>query len=199
MSSTENEAVSPEVKQDEAKTFSQEEVSAIAAKEAKKAREAATHQMLSELGFSNPDELKGAVTAFKEHQEHQKTTEQRLAELEQDRKTLGEKSVRYETTIQALLDGEIDQIPEDRRSLVPELDDPVAKLNYITKNRTFLTGSSTPAPVNAGTNSAPGAPRVHAPISYDDFKKLKANDLIDFHKEFPDIAQDYSERLKQGR
>lgn len=200
MSTIENEAAPSEGKQEEAtpKTFTQDEVSAIAAKEAKKAREAATSGLLSDLGFNDPDELKGAVTAFKEYQEKQKTTEQRLAELEQERKNLGEKSSRYETTLKELLDGEIAAIPEDRRSLVPDLDDPVAKLTYITKNRTFLTGSNS-APLNVGTGSAPGAPKPTAPFSYEDFKKLKPNDLIDFHKEYPDIAQDYSERLKQGR
>jgi hypothetical protein len=177
-------------------TFTQEQVSAIAAKEAKKAEKKATESFISSLGFSNPDELKGALDAFREHQEQQKTQEQRLAELQQEREQRAGKATRYESTVASLLDRELELIPEDRRSLVPEFDDPVQKLDYIAQNKQFLVGAPNGI-VNVGTQGSP-APQVVTPISFDDYKNLNGREMFEFTKSHPEVASQFAERLRQG-
>lgn len=174
-----------------APTFTQEQVKAIAAKEKREA----TNSFVKELGFSKADELKEALSAFKQHQEQQKTNEQRLVELQQQNESLTGQTSKYQEVMQSLVDREMEAIPEDRRTLVPE-GDPVSILDYITKNRQFLTGKS--APVSVGSASAPAPTAPQSPVSYEEFKKLKPVEMNDLAKQYPEVVQNYAEKLRRG-
>jgi len=70
------------------KTFTQEDVSNIASKESK----AAVEKLLKDLGFDDFENAKDGVDKFKEHQESQKTEQQKATDaLEKAQKTASEK------------------------------------------------------------------------------------------------------------
>jgi hypothetical protein len=79
---TTDQAVTPEVPQNESteqvevKTFTQDEVNSIAAKEAKKAQE----KFLKSLGFDNFSNVKEGIAKYKEWQDSQKTEAEKQTE-----------------------------------------------------------------------------------------------------------------------
>lgn len=60
-----------------------------------------------------------------------------------------EELAQHQEALQEILESELEKIPEDKRSLIPEELPTVAKLKYIAKNRAILTGGkdNTGAPV----------------------------------------------------
>lgn len=77
-------------KQEQPKTFTQEELNGIAAKEAKKAQE----KLLKQLGIDDFDSAKDGLSKFKEWQESQKTEQQKQQEeLTQFKTQLSEKEI----------------------------------------------------------------------------------------------------------
>lgn len=187
--------VTTEVTEGKSQSFSQDDVNGIVARSTAKAAEKARSELLSSLGFSSEDDLKTVVTGFKEFQESKKTAEQRLAEVEAKDSQLEAQLNTYRDSIQNFLEAELEKIPEDKRSLVPDFDDPAAKLEYIAKNRTLLVGEPV---VNVGAPTQPGAPTNPSPVSFDEFKKMSAMELNSFQKENPEVFKAYTSKMKQG-
>lgn len=89
-------------KQQKSKSFSQEDVNAIAAKEAKKAQE----KLLRQLGVTDLESAKDGLTKFKEIQDAQKTeaekNSERLKELRSNNKSLETQVKDYQAQLAAL-------------------------------------------------------------------------------------------------
>jgi hypothetical protein len=177
-------------------TFTQEQVSAIAAKEAKAARAKAQTDLLASLGVSSADDLKAALDGFKAHQESQKSAEQKAAELASQVDTFKSQAETYKATVQGLLDAEVAAIPEDKRSIVPDFGDPAKSLAWIASNRALI-GSGTAAPVvNVGTGNSPGAQgahsnRHHGAVQQDELRRER----MQFYADFPEQAADMSAKF----
>lgn len=104
------------------------------------------------------NELRAAIAKF---EEERKTAEQRKLEEQQEYKQLystlqGEleqlkavqdKAARYEEALRASNEARMQQIPEDRRSLVPEYDDPTSLGAWLDRNMELLR--QTPQPRQA--------------------------------------------------
>lgn len=95
----------PIQQQEETKTFSQDDVNNVAAKEAKKAQE----KLLKQLGIDDFDNAKDGMAKFKEWQESQKTEQQkqveRLQELETNYSTASEENAGLKAQISAMKAG----------------------------------------------------------------------------------------------
>lgn len=189
------ETVVEETTTTEVPKFTQTDVNGIVARSTAKAGDKAKQEMLETLGFSSVDELQGVVSSFKEHQENQKTAEQRLAEITSKHEETESRLGKYQSSIQNFLDAELEKIPEDKRSLIPDFSDPTEKLDYIAKNRNHLIGETV---VNVGSTTQPSAPLPPSPKTYEEFKVLGAEELLQFHKDFPEIAKAFSEKRRQG-
>lgn len=75
-----------------------------------------------------------------------------LAEKDKELESAGktkEQLTQYEETVQEVLAQELEKIPEDKKTLIPDELSTVAKLKYIAKNRALLMGekSTTGAPI----------------------------------------------------
>jgi hypothetical protein len=75
-----------------------------------------------------------------------------LAEKDKELETAGktkEQLTQYEETVQEVLAQELEKIPDDKKTLIPDELSTVAKLKYIAKNRALLMGekSTTGAPI----------------------------------------------------
>jgi hypothetical protein len=176
-------------------TFTQEQVSAIAAKEAKAARAKAQTDLLASLGVSSADDLKAALDGFKAHQESQKSAEQKAAELASQVDTFKSQAETYKATVQGLLDAEVAAIPEDKRSIVPDFGDPAKSLAWIASNRALI-GSGTAAPVvNVGTGNSPGAQGAHSTVTMEQFGKMSPGERMQFYADFPEQAADMSAKF----
>ncbi|WP_054704733.1 hypothetical protein [Bacillus sp. JCM 19041] len=95
----------PTQQQEETKTFSQDDVNNVAAKEAKKAQE----KLLKQLGIDNFDNAKDGMAKFKEWQDSQKTEQEkqaeRLQELEANYSTASEENNGLKAQISAMKAG----------------------------------------------------------------------------------------------
>jgi len=84
--------------------------------------------------------------------EEQGKYQELLAQKDKELETAGKSKdqlTQYEETLGEILESELEKIPEDKKSLIPEELPIVAKLKYIAKNRSLLTDekSSTGAPI----------------------------------------------------
>jgi len=75
-----------------------------------------------------------------------------LAEKDKELESAGktkEQLTQYEETVQEVLAQELEKIPDDKKTLIPDELSTVAKLKYIAKNRALLMGekSTTGAPI----------------------------------------------------
>lgn len=99
---TENPGGDDQKGQGEDKTFSQEDVNKIAAKEAKKA----TEKLLKQLGVTDFNSAKDGLKKFKEYQDSQKTeaqkAEERAKELEKENATVLSRAETLEAELTAL-------------------------------------------------------------------------------------------------
>jgi len=84
--------------------------------------------------------------------EEQGKYQELIAEKDKELETAGkskEQLAQYEETLGEILTSELEKIPEEKKTLIPEELPIVAKLKYIAKNRALLMGekSSTGAPI----------------------------------------------------
>ena len=84
--------------------------------------------------------------------EEQGKYQELIAEKDKELETSGkskEQLAQYEETLGEILTSELEKIPEEKKTLIPEELPIVAKLKYIAKNRALLIGekSSTGAPI----------------------------------------------------
>lgn len=174
-----------------AKTFTQEQVSAIAAKESKAAEARAQATLLASLGVENTDALKAALEAHKASEEANKSAEQRATELASQLEGYKSKAEAYQASVQALLDAELEAIPEDKRGVVPDFGDPAKTLAWVSANRAIIGGAPAPV-VNVGTGATGSAQGEKSTVSFEDFKGMTIAQRNDFYKEFPEQAESYS-------
>jgi len=73
-------------------------------------------------------------------------------EIVKDLKPKAEKAAEYEEVINEIVDKEIQNIPEDIRSLIPDELSPAAKLRYIANNRSRLMPETGVKPVGKVSN-----------------------------------------------
>jgi hypothetical protein len=91
--------------QDDAKTFTQDELDKLMAERAKRASKTAVKEFLEELGFEKPDDLKALVTAAKTKADSEKTEIEKLsATLADTQNKLAEKERKR---IEALISNEV--------------------------------------------------------------------------------------------
>ena len=88
--------------------------------------------------------------------EEQGKYQELLAQKDQELETAGkskEQLTQYEETLGEILTAELEKIPDDKKSLIPEELPIVAKLKYIAKNRALLidgkTSTGAPIPPNS--------------------------------------------------
>ena len=75
--------------------------------------------------------------------EEQGKYQELLAQKDKELETAGkskEQLTQYEETLGEILESELEKIPEDKKSLIPDELSVMAKLKYIAKNRTLLMG-----------------------------------------------------------
>lgn len=126
----------------------------------KQAKDAATRDLLRQLGFENPDAAVAAVNDLKKRQDAEKTETQRLTEENAALKVTAAKVTEYESVIRAQAEVELAKIPEAQRLAITELAgaDPVKQVKALEKMR--AAGMFAPPPVAA----APVTPVVAAPV-----------------------------------
>lgn len=179
-------------------SFTQEQVSAIATKEARKAANKAKESFVSDLGFSSADELTEVVNAFKAQQEAAKSAETKLAEMKMQLEQLSQQNETNSESVKTILASELERISEDRRSLIPASLSPAETLNYIAVNRAFLMETATPTNVTVGTNTAPTMTNTDT-VTFDAYKAMSPMEKARFNTESPNLAATYSERLRGRR
>jgi hypothetical protein len=106
-------------------------------------------------------------------------TERLKVELD-EHKPFKEKAQAYESKMLALLDIEIEKIPEERKTLIPEGLNIADRLDWIVKNRSFLVGNTQAArPKASGAPPAggngPKPDRLHDGIEYESAVALVRN------------------------
>lgn len=106
---------------DTGKTFSQKDVNAIAAREAKRAQE----KIMKQLGFENIDDAKAAIEAHKQYLESQKTEQQKKDEqfklVEKQNKALLKEKSNLEAQVAAMKAGVKTDSMEDAITLARRL------------------------------------------------------------------------------
>lgn len=80
-----------------------------------------------------------------EQNKWQELAEQRKQELER-LQTVQESATRYQTALQATNESRIASVPEDKRTLIPEYDDPVKLGAWLDKNLALIVEPSKPTP-----------------------------------------------------
>lgn len=178
-------------------SFTQEQVSAIAAKEARKAANKAKESFVTELGFSTPDELTEVVSAFKAQQDAAKSAETKLAEMALQLESLSKQNEANSESVKSVLATELERIPEEKRSLIPALS-PAETLTYIATNRAFLIEQPAPTNVTAGTNTAPAMTNTDT-VTFETYKAMTPTEKARFNSESPNLAATYSDRLRGRR
>lgn len=178
-----------------AASFTQEQVSAIAAKEAKAARAKAQSDFLSGFGLESADDMKAIVEAHRANVEANKSAETRVAEMAAQMDGFKATAASAQAVIQGLLDAETAAIPEDKRSIVPDFGDPAKSLAWISANRALIGGTPVGASViNIGTGAAPAAQGQASTLSFKEFSELTPGARIQFYTDFPEQAAQYSLR-----
>src|SRR5690625_2897275 len=116
-----NETGTDSQKQSEEKTFRQEDVNNIVAREAKKAQE----KLLKELGIDDFDNAKEGLQKFREWQESQKTEQEKqqekLQELQTNNETLASENANLKAQISAMKVGVKAESVEDVIALAERL------------------------------------------------------------------------------
>ncbi len=186
-------------------------------------KDAAYWEQEAKNAFKTRDDLKGKLReleAIKEQEEQEKVKaeeeklrksgdvqgqidlfKKQLAEMDTRHKTSIERLEKAEGAVQIHLDTLMAQIPEERRSLIPEELSPAQKLEYINKNKELLIntddkGKNRPAPQGAGAGQ--GGPEA---TSFDAFTEImyspNATKLLrEFMDKNPEQYKEYMERMQ---
>jgi hypothetical protein len=132
--------------QDAAPTFTQEQVNQFLAKERKNAEAKGASSLLSELGYTDPEELRTAVLSFKTAQEAQMTELQKAQARVKALETADAKAISAEKALEtanAALKANVESqlkalnVPKHISTLVEAME-PIAALDYLTANAEAL-------------------------------------------------------------
>lgn len=129
----------------EGRTFTQEEVSRLIAKELKPFKEART-------------ELEKIQKAQKEKEEAELSELEKLKRELSETSPFKERATKLEETLATYLDAEIQRIPEELRGLIPDELSVESKLAYIAKNRERLMNQPNTPQGPRVTNGSMGTP-----------------------------------------
>lgn len=106
-------------------------------------------------------QLEKEKTELAEQNKFQELYEQAKQELD-SLKSVKETATRYQEALHATNQSRIEQVPEDKRSLIPEYDDPVKLGAWLDNNLSLITDPGKPAPPKldggAGASSGDNSP-----------------------------------------
>lgn len=126
------------------------------------------------------------LEASRKAAEEQAAEEQgKFKELAEQRKARAEYADKLEETLNGVLEKEIQGIPEDRRSLIPESLSVSDKLSYISNNRAFLTDVGNKAVGQPSSPDMAGTGKV--------FKSSQLNDASFVRKNREEITKAIAE------
>lgn len=162
-----------------------------------KERDQGTKSLLKEFGFKDPDEAKSFFSTAQKEADAKKTEAQLMTEKLAKMEPLASKAESYEKAIAGYLAAEEALIPEDKKALLelaPPVENPQARLDWISKAKAKNLFAADPAPAAAAdatktlatTRAGSGPPPPPAPppgakhpreMSPEEFKRYESQKL----------------------
>lgn len=166
----------------EERTFTQSEVSRIAANEKREGRQA----VLRELGIEDLDELKSIVEDYRVAQELTQTELEKYQKKVESLTPRAEKAERYEAALEKLLEREREGLPEYIVRLLDRMD-PAEQLEYISEHRELLVPERRQS---VGRSSSPGEEKSE--VTPEQFRNMSYEERVALWRRDPNLYNQLS-------
>ncbi|MCL6437222.1 MAG: hypothetical protein K6T51_01315 [Rubrobacteraceae bacterium] len=178
----ESQAQQPQEKKSEERTFTQADVSKIAANEKREGRQS----VLRELGIDDLDELKSIVEDYRAAQEMTQTELEKYQKQVEALTPRAEKAERYESALTNILEREREGLPEYIIQLLDRMD-PAEQLEYIAEHRDLLKPEGR---ASLGRGSSPG--EESREVSPEAFRRMSYEERVALYKKNPELYRELS-------